>query len=78
MISNALLVKAYLPEVPVSVDGSCCAGVTPESHETALAAMRMCQGKKSIPAMEMFFPLSITHSFTILESSVYRKPHLFH
>lgn len=43
VISNALLVKAYLPEVPVSVDGSCCAGVTPESHETALAAMRMCQ-----------------------------------
>lgn len=43
VISNALLVKAYLPEVPVSVDGSCCAGVTPESHETALSAMRMCQ-----------------------------------
>lgn len=43
VISNALLVKAYLPEVPVFVDGSCCAGVTPESHETALAAMRMCQ-----------------------------------
>lgn len=43
VISNALLIKAFLPEVPVSVDPSCCAGVTPESHETALAAMKMCQ-----------------------------------
>lgn len=43
VISNALLVKAALPEVPVAVDAACCAGVTPESHETALAAMRMCQ-----------------------------------
>lgn len=43
VISNALLVKAFLPEVPVSVDSSCCAGVTPESHETALKAMEMCQ-----------------------------------
>lgn len=43
VISNALLVKAYLPEVPVIVDASCCAGVTPQSHQTALEAMRMCQ-----------------------------------
>lgn len=43
VISNALLCKASLPEVPIYVDGACCAGVTPESHETALAAMRMCQ-----------------------------------
>lgn len=43
VISNALLVKAFLPEVPVSVDASCCAGVTPESHRTALSAMRACQ-----------------------------------
>lgn len=43
VISNALLLKAYLPEVPVIVDGSCCAGVTPESHEQALNAMKMCQ-----------------------------------
>lgn len=43
VISNAMLVKAYLPEVPVIVDASCCAGVTPESHKTALDAMRMCQ-----------------------------------
>lgn len=43
VISNALLVKAYLPQVPVLVDASCCAGVTPESHSNALDAMRMCQ-----------------------------------
>lgn len=43
VISNALLLKAYLPEVPIRVEASCCAGVTPESHEQALGAMRMCQ-----------------------------------
>ena len=43
VISNALLVKAFLPEVPVRVDAACCAGVTPESHRTALDAMRACQ-----------------------------------
>ena len=45
VISNALLIKAFLPEVPVSVDSACCAGVTPKSHETALEAMKMCQIK---------------------------------
>ena len=43
VISNALLIKAFLPEVPVRVDASCCAGVTPESHQTALSAMKACQ-----------------------------------
>lgn len=43
VISNALLVKAFLPEATVRVDGSCCAGVTPESHENALAALKTCQ-----------------------------------
>ncbi|MDW2796947.1 isochorismatase family cysteine hydrolase [Clostridium boliviensis] len=43
VISNALLIKAFLPETPVLVDSSCCAGVTPESHENALKAMKMCQ-----------------------------------
>lgn len=43
VISNAMIVKAFLPEVPVSVDASCCAGVTPESHENALRAMKTCQ-----------------------------------
>ncbi len=43
VISNAMLVKAFLPEVPVVVDAKCCAGVTPQSHENALEAMKMCQ-----------------------------------
>ena len=43
VISNALLAKAFLPEVPIEVDASCCAGVTPESHENALKAMASCQ-----------------------------------
>lgn len=43
VISNATLLKAFLPEVKISVKASCCAGVTPESHENALSAMKMCQ-----------------------------------
>ena len=43
VISNALLLKAFLPESTVVVDASCCAGVTPESHANALEAMKMCQ-----------------------------------
>lgn len=43
VISNVMIAKAFLPEVPVSVDASCCAGVTVESHETALHAMEACQ-----------------------------------
>ena len=43
VVSNALLLKASMPEVKISVDASCCAGVTPESHDAALQTMRMCQ-----------------------------------
>lgn len=43
VISNALLIKAVLPEVPIKVISSCCAGVTPESHERALKQMTVCQ-----------------------------------
>lgn len=43
VISNAMLIKAFLPEVPIAVDAACCAGVTPESHRNALAAMKACQ-----------------------------------
>ena len=43
VISNALLAKAFLPEVPIAVEADCCAGVTPESHATALRAMESCQ-----------------------------------
>ncbi len=43
VISNALLMKAAMPNVPIKVDASCCACVTPESHKTALEAMKLCQ-----------------------------------
>ena len=43
VISNAMIIKAFLPEVPVTVVKDCCAGVTPESHLRALEAMRSCQ-----------------------------------
>lgn len=43
VVSNALLLKAAFPEISISVDASCCAGVTPDSHNAALATMKMCQ-----------------------------------
>ena len=43
VVSNALLLKAFLPEVPISVDSSCCAGVTREKHLAALETLRSCQ-----------------------------------
>ncbi len=43
VVSNALLIKAFLPETPVRVLARCCAGVTPESHKAALQTMEMCQ-----------------------------------
>ena len=43
VISNAMIAKAFLPEVQIIVDAKCCAGVTPESHQNALSAMKMCQ-----------------------------------
>lgn len=43
VVSNALTIKAHLPQVPMYVDSSCCAGVTPQAHEAALTTMRSCQ-----------------------------------
>ena len=43
VVSNALLLKANFLEAKVSVDASCCAGVTPDSHDAALLTMKMCQ-----------------------------------
>jgi nicotinamidase-related amidase len=43
VVSNALIIKATFPDIPVTVDSRCCAGVTPESHEAALLTMKMCQ-----------------------------------
>jgi nicotinamidase-related amidase len=43
VVSNALLLKANMPEVKISVDAACCAGITPEKHLAALETMRSCQ-----------------------------------
>ena len=43
VVSNALLIKAFLPEADIAVDARCCAGVTPEKHRAALETMRSCQ-----------------------------------
>ena len=43
VISNALLARSWTPWLPISVDASCCAGVTPEKHLAALETMRSCQ-----------------------------------
>lgn len=43
VISNALLIKAFNPDVEINVLSELCAGVTPESHQTALDAMKACQ-----------------------------------
>lgn len=43
VISNALILKAQFPNANITVDASCCAGVTPESHQAALTTMKMCQ-----------------------------------
>ncbi len=43
VISNALVLKTVFPEKAIYIDSACCAGVTPESHNNALEAMKMCQ-----------------------------------
>ena len=43
VVSNALILKAQLPETLITVDARCCAGVTEESHNAALLTMKMCQ-----------------------------------
>lgn len=43
VISNVMIAKAFLPEVPIIVDAKGCAGVSVETHNNALAAMEVCQ-----------------------------------
>ena len=43
VVSNALILRAYFPETKISVQSSCCAGVTPKTHNAALEVMKMCQ-----------------------------------
>ena len=43
VVSNALIIKAMYPEIEITVDASCCAGVTPDTHKAAIETMKMCQ-----------------------------------
>jgi len=43
VVSNALIIKARLPETKITVDAACCAGATAEGHRAALLTMKMCQ-----------------------------------
>lgn len=43
VVTNALILKTYYPEIQIIVDASCCAGTTPEAHKAALAVMKSCQ-----------------------------------
>ncbi|MBQ2927974.1 MAG: cysteine hydrolase [Oscillospiraceae bacterium] len=43
VVSNAMILKANFPEVDMTVDAACCAGVTPASHQAALTTMACCQ-----------------------------------
>lgn len=43
VVSNALMLKANYPEMEISVDANCCAGVSPATHEAALTTMECCQ-----------------------------------
>ena len=45
VISNAMVLRAFAPELPIQVNSACCAGVTPQSHQQALGAMAACQVK---------------------------------
>ena len=43
VISNAMILKASFPEAKITVDSACCAGVSADSHNTALDAMKAVQ-----------------------------------
>ena len=43
VVSNALILKANFPEKEITVDATCCAGVSPQTHKASLDTMRCCQ-----------------------------------
>lgn len=43
VISNVLILRAAFPDAEITLDARCCAGVSKESHEAALTAMKCCQ-----------------------------------
>jgi len=45
VISNAMILRAFLPETEIIIDAACCAGTGSEAHKIALAAIKACQGR---------------------------------
>lgn len=43
VISNALMVRAALPNTKISINYRCCAASSPEAHEAALLVAKSCQ-----------------------------------
>lgn len=43
VVSNALIIRAGYPNAGITVDSSCCAGITPNTHKAALETMKCCQ-----------------------------------
>lgn len=43
VVSNALALRMMYPSWNITVDASCCAGVTKEKHNAALEVMKSCQ-----------------------------------
>ena len=42
VLANAMILSSFMPNVPITVDSSCCAGASPESHDRALESLRSC------------------------------------
>lgn len=42
VLANAMILKATFPNVPITIDASCCAGSTPEWHKKALDMLEHC------------------------------------
>ena len=43
VVSNVLMTRASFPNHIITVDANCCAGVTEETHTSALNTMKSCQ-----------------------------------
>lgn len=42
VLSNALMARQKLPDTEIYVDKNCCACITPDTHKSALEAMKIC------------------------------------
>ncbi len=61
VIANAVLAKTACPNAHIVVDASLCAGVTPESHDTALKAMESLQIEVTHKGEEIWKHIDLTH-----------------